>query len=220
MNNDIGLKIPNMDEFQTEYKKGIFDDKQIDLTAEDNYLCQFYKFLLNDYFHSVIVFDEAETYLKENGLRGKNEERKDYYEKYSPLQFDFFSLRSPVRIDRIADDARQELLSAMEDYNDIAKRENAQKLAVSSISDVLMIDKTQENNYYLLFNSVHGEGAVPANSIVMVLSSAPTIDENGSDDYFEKEKKRFQVLNEQKDHVEKAFYETTGLKLNIIVKRR
>ena len=217
LHNKNELNIPSLEDFRFIYKKGVFDDISVKLTEEDIYLCQFYKYLVADHFHRITEFDNAEKAMRDNSYKTKSGERMSYFQKYNELGFDYFSLLSAVRVDRLPENVRRELLSAMEDLSDERKLTRAKDLAVSYIPDVLMIDKSKENTLFLLFDSVRGEGRIPGNSIIMEFSSDASFDDDGNYISFDEEQKRKEMLYEQKAIIENAYLQKTGYKLTILV---
>ncbi|MDC7292249.1 MULTISPECIES: hypothetical protein [unclassified Butyrivibrio] len=181
-------------------------------------LIQFYKYLITDYIKGLGVFDEAERHLKEAGVATVKEEEKDAYQKTDVTGYDYFYLSSIVRVDKIPDDIKKELIAAMENKADSSLMERAKTLAVSLIPEVLMADRNNSKNFTLMRYDLGDDGFVADDEIAFGFASDASFDEKGCFVSKKSEDERVNYMFGQKEAIQKAFLDKTGYKLRLFVR--
>lgn len=205
------LAIPAVDDARRYYKND-------SLSYDDVALIQFYKYLITDYFKGLGVFDEAEQHLREADAVILKDEKKDFFQKTDLTGYDYFYLCSIVRIDRIPDDIKKEMLAAMENPSDSRLMERARGFAVSMISDVLMADRNRSNHSCMMFYELGVDGIVADDEIAFGFASDASFDGAGNYVSKENEDERVKYMLGSKDRIKQAFWEKTGCKMQLFVR--
>ena len=205
------LKIPELAEAQKVYNND-------ELTEEDVALCQFYKYLIKDYFSGLGIFEEIENYMASQDIEPVPEDRRDFFQKTDLLGYRYFYLSSIMHPEKLQPDVRKELLNAAENLEDKRLFERAQLLAESVLTDMLMLDKDRHNYSYSLNNSDNSDMFVGADEIAIGFGSYASFDEKGAFVSKTNEDDRVKYMLSRRTDIEEKFLRKTGYKLNVIVK--
>lgn len=169
----------------------MFPDKSV---IDKDYVecCMIYQEIFEKQFIQKTGLERLEKRIIEKGYLPETEQKRDFFQRLSSKQSEFFFLRNLARIDRLNEDERKIIQAYISSRND-DKYKEVYRLVFDTYKSVMAADPENPDTYYIMKDTINGEYKIKGNGMAIVLKSIPEFDSSGN--YVDEEKEMNRINN-------------------------